>query len=167
MKILLCIFLMPFGKAYLQTFDLTGIRGLYQRAPELKSDAMQLNQLMEQVGIDSADPVLLCYKGANEMITAKYALNPFVKYKKVNTGKIMIQKAVCRDTLNLEMRFIRYSIQSSLPAFLGYRSQLESDERFLLNNTKKSKDTELKEMIHKYLSTARITKRQPIKQLAN
>jgi len=152
MKVLLWLCFVPFGAGALQTFELSKIRNLYCNAPKEKQDAIQLNQLMLQVDSGTAIPVLVCYKGANEMIQAKYTLNPISKLEKFNRGKDLIKKAFSRDTLNLEMHFIRYSVQSNLPAFLGYRDELEEDKRVLLNNTKDSKDLELKEMIFNYLS---------------
>jgi len=86
------------------------------------------------------------------MIQAKYSLNPIIKLEKFNRGKELITKALNRDTLSLEMRFIRYSIQSNLPAFLGFHDEMYTDKRFLVDNVKISNDPELKEMIINYLS---------------
>ena len=101
------------------------------------------------------------------MIQAKYTLNPVNKLDRFNKGKELIRTAFSRDTLNLEMRFIRFSIQSNLPSFLGYRGNLDQDKRFLLNNTKTSKDTELQEMIFNYLSGLAVIKPVELKQLKN
>ena len=166
MKILLWLSLIPFGIPAVQTLDLHQIRGLYHRAAEVKQDALQLNHLMSQVNT-SAAPVLICYKGANEMIQAKYALNPITKLDQFNKGKELIKKAFSRDTLNLEMRFIRFSIQNNLPSFLGYRDNLDQDKRFLLNNTKASNDPELQEMIFNYLSGLALIKPEELKLLKN
>jgi hypothetical protein len=166
MKVLLYLFMLPLGALAIQTIDLSKIRGLYQRAAEVKHDALQLNKLMLQVDSDAA-PLLLCYKGANEMIQAKYAINPIVKLEKFTKGKNLIKKAFLRDTLNLEMRFIRFSIQSNLPSFLGYHNELDNDKRYLSDNTKDIKDPELKEMIFNYLSGLAVIKQGELKQLKN
>lgn len=167
MKVLLWFCLLPFGTTAGQTVDLNKIRGLYHSAAEIKQDAAQLNQLLLQVDSGSAVPVLICYKGANEMIQAKYSLNPVVKLNKFNKGKELIKKAFNRDTLNLEIRFIRYSIQSNLPAFLGYHDDLSKDQQFLLDNTRDNKDPRLKEMIFNYLSALSVIKPEELKQLKN
>ena len=158
MKYLLCLSLIPLGIFTVQTLDIHQIRELYHRAAEVKQDARKLNNLMFQVDTAAGAPVLICYKGANEMIQAKYTLNPVNKLEKFNKGKDLIKKAFSRDTLNLEMRFIRFSIQSNLPSFLGFRDNLEQDKRYLLNNTKTSKDPELQEMIFNYLSGLAVIK---------
>ncbi|MGF7082123.1 hypothetical protein [Mucilaginibacter sp. UYCu711] len=166
MKVLMYLFMVPLGALVVQVNDLSKIRGLYKSAAEVKVDAVQLNKLMLQVDSDAA-PLLVCYKGANEMIQAKYTINPIVKFAKFNKGKDLIKKAFSRDTLNLEMRFIRFSIQSNLPTFLGYRDELDNDKRYLLNNTKDSKDTILKEMIFNYLTGLNVIKQEELKQLKN
>lgn len=151
-------FLLPFSALAVQTLDLSKIRDLYSRAPLIKSDALQLNQLMIQVDTATASGVLACYKGANEMIQAKYTLNPMAKLDKFNKGKQLITKAVARDTFNLEVRFIRYTIQSNLPSFLGYHNNLSADKKFLQTNTKNNKDPELRQMIFNYLSASIVSK---------
>jgi hypothetical protein len=136
-----------------QTVDMSKIRHLYQGAPLVKQDATQLESLLQNINSNTATPVLVCYKGASEMIQAKYAFNPFTKLEKFNKGKELLQKAISRDTLDLEMRYIRFSIQSNLPSFLDYHDELNMDKRFLVENTKNTKDPELKKMISNYLTT--------------
>lgn len=166
MKNLVWLLLLPISAFALQTLDLHQVRMLYHTAAEVKQDAAQLNKLMLQVD-SGALSVMVCYKGANEMIQAKYAINPITKLDKFNKGKDMIQKAFSRDTLNLEIRFIRFAIQSNLPAFLNYNNDLNKDKRFLLVNTKASKDPELQEMIYNYLSGLNVIKPEELKQLKN
>jgi hypothetical protein len=166
MKNLIWLLLLPFSAFAIQTPDLHHIRAWYQRAAAVKHDAAQLNKLLLQVD-SNALPVIVCYKGANEMIQAKYTLNPLAKLNRFNRGKELIQKAFSRDTLNLEIRFIRYAIQSNLPAFLGYHEELNKDKRFLLDNTKASQDPELQEMIFNYLSGLTVIKPEELKQLKN
>jgi hypothetical protein len=167
MKIWLWLCLLPLAAPPVQIVDLSKIRVLYHQAAEVKQDAEQLNHLMLLVDSSTAVPLLVCYKGANEMIQAKYMLNPMNKLEKFNKGKKLINKAFSRDTLNLEMHFIRYSIQSNLPAFLGYHDDLVKDKQFLLLNTRDNKDAELKEMIFNYLSALPFIKPDELKQLKN
>ncbi|WP_428331484.1 hypothetical protein [Mucilaginibacter sp.] len=167
MRFLLMLCILPGFIQVPQNVDISKIRGLYHSAPVVKQDARQFYQLMLGVDSSAAAPVLICYKGASEMIQAKYALNPIAKLDKFNKGKALLKKAISRDTLDLEMRFIRFSIQSNLPAFLGYHDELETDKRFLLDKTKDNKDPELKEIIYNYLSSLPIIKPEELKQLKN
>ena len=112
MKILLSLLLIHMASGQ-QIAIISRIRNLYQTAPLVKQDANQLDELMVGVNADHDSPVLICYKGAAEMIDAKYTLNPIMKFLDFKKGTDLINNALLRDSLNLEMRFIRLSIQSS------------------------------------------------------
>jgi hypothetical protein len=150
-----------------QPVNINKIRDLYCSAPLVKQDAKQLDQLMVGVNVDTNAPVLVCYKGASQMIDAKYSLNPYLKFENFNKGKELMTKAISRDTLNLEMRFIRYSIQSNLPGFLGYHDELSSDKNFLLVNTRLASDPQLKEIIFTFFCGQSMIKPEELKQLKN
>jgi hypothetical protein len=150
----------------LQTNDLSEIRRLYGRANLSKDDAQLFCRLVQPVD-SNAIPLLYCYKGAGEMLQAKYALNPVAKLKKFNLGKAWIAAAFNRDSLNLEMRFIRFSIQSNVPTFLGYRAELAGDKKFLLEHMDGCPDTALKKMVINYLTTSGELKPQDLKQPGN
>ncbi len=146
-----------------QPGELTEIRRLYARAPLFKADAQQFNKLLLSVDSSSA-PVLCCYKGAAEMIAAKYAINPIIKLQRFNAGKAWISAAVKRDTLALEMRFVRFSIQSNLPVFLGYREDIGTDKDFLLRHVRNCADPELKKMIINYITVSAALTAEELKQ---
>lgn len=93
------------------------------------------------------------------MIQAKYAFNPFVKYERFKSGKALIEQAFQRDSTNLEIRLIRYSIQSNLPGFLGYHSDLNKDKLFIQKHLDDCPDTELKRLIMSYPS---LTSKKPV-----
>lgn len=153
MKLFSLSLIMVFVVSLGQNNDLLLLRQLYARAALSKTAARQLQQRALTIDSNSA-PLLYCYKGANEMIQAKHALNPMVKLEKFNRGKTWITAAIQRDTTDLEMRFIRFSVQSNLPVFLGYRDEVIGDKIFLLRHIKACQDTELKKMIVNYMTTA-------------
>ena len=157
MKLIFILFLIPSWGLEQEIIDLKEIRSLYQRAPLEKSASREFSSRLGKVD-SSALPVLQCYKGASLMIEAKYGINPISKMDKFNGGKNLVQSAVSRDSLNLEMRFIRFSLQSNLPAFLGYHSELAGDRAFLLRHTGECSDTGLKLMITNYLNSLKPVK---------
>ncbi len=136
----------------IQNKELSDVRQLYRQAGSSKNDARRLQQLLSKVDSNSS-PLLYCYKGASEMIQAKYALNPMNKLARFSSGKSWISRAESRDTSDIEMRFIRFSVQSNLPAFLGYRQDINRDKIFLKEHLKDVDDMELKKMIVNYLNT--------------
>lgn len=80
---------------------------------------------------------------------------------------MMLEKAVSRDSSNLEIRFLRYSIQKNLPSFLDYKGNIIADERFLLEKTSESNDNELKEIIVNYLAATNAFTAAELKKLKN
>ena len=85
------------------------------------------------------------------MIMAKHVFNPFSKLSYFNKGKLILEKAIQAEGKNVELRFLRYSIQTNVPAFLGYKSNLKNDYNFLKQAIPGIKDSVLKKIITSYL----------------
>jgi hypothetical protein len=147
-----------------QTNPIINIRRLYQRAALYKTDAQELDKLVREVNSKSL-PLLLCYKGANEMIKAKHSFNPIAKLDQFSRGKNFISTAFSRDSLNLEMRFIRFSLQSNLPGFLGYRGYLKTDKIYILGHLADCPDADLKHMVTNYLTNSASLTPEEMKQI--
>ncbi|MEJ7779687.1 MAG: hypothetical protein WKF68_08855 [Daejeonella sp.] len=91
------------------------------------------------------------YRGGANMIMAKHVFNPFSKLSYFNKGKSMLEKAIQAEGKNVELRFLRYSIQTNVPVFLGYKSHLKNDYDFLKQAIPAIKDSNLKKIITSYL----------------
>jgi len=90
------------------------------------------------------------YKGALFMMKASYAWMPTEKLHYFNQGKDVLEQAIKKEPENAELRFIRYSLQQSIPTFLGYDHK-RTDREFLQKELPLIKDAELKKLIHSYL----------------
>jgi len=66
----------------------------------------------------------------------------------------MKKKELKTNPNNVELRFIRLSIQYHIPKYLGYHNEIESDKDFVMNNLYKMSDKFTKEKIYKYLKGA-------------
>lgn len=130
------------------------VRDLFYQAATDKTAAEKFARVMSVVDNNSS-PVLLCYKGVAEMIQAKHVFNPFSKLMKFKNGKVLIEESISRDPDDLELRFLRFSIQSNLPGFLGYDDEIASDKMRLLKGYNGIKDNELKKRILDYLTTSK------------
>lgn len=142
------------------------IRNCYQAASIQKAAAEKLNQLTLNID-SSAAPVMIAYKGANEMVQAKYAFNPMTKLSRFNKGKALLQMAVSLDSLSLETRFLRFSIQSNIPSLLNYNGEISTDKQFLMNNTSICQDRGLKDMILNYFAATHTLTEAELKKLKN
>jgi hypothetical protein len=145
---------------------LAELRNCYRQAATQKTVAKKLDQLLAMVDTNAA-PVLIGYKGANEMIQAKYVINPIAKLSKFNRGKDFLQLAINRDTSNLETRFLRFSIQSNIPVWLNYKDEMIADKHFLIDHFSRSKDQELKDMIIGYFIATNTLTEIEIKKIKN
>lgn len=165
MKILLLITFLLTGTYIASTKpELKQVRALFFEAASEKTAAVKLAQLMSTVDMEDA-PVLICYKGVAEMMQAKYAFNPFSKLSKFNKGKALIEEAIKMDPHNLEMRFLRFSIQTNLPSLLKYDQQIKDDKVFLLNKINNIQDKDLKLKVFTYLSSSKYCTKEDLKKL--
>jgi hypothetical protein len=81
----------------------------------------------------SMDPTVMAYAAGAEMASAQYKFSPFSKLSAFNSGKAKLEPIVKANPQNVEVRFIRYTIQLKCPAMLGYSKELKSDRAFILN----------------------------------
>jgi hypothetical protein len=63
----------------------------------------------------------------------------------------MLESAIQADNANIELRFLRYTIQTSVPSFLNYSGEKKADKLFLSKSIPDLKDQELKKIINAYL----------------
>ncbi|SFH88457.1 hypothetical protein SAMN05443292_0610 [Halpernia frigidisoli] len=96
-------------------------------------------------------PIFGAYIGIGNLFMAKHAGNPFSKLSYFKTGKKFLEKAVSSAPESLEIRFLRYTTQTEMPAFLGYNKNMAEDKIFILDHYKDSKDEVLVEQIKQFL----------------
>lgn len=149
MRILVVILVIMGSSGSQQNTSLSQVRSLYQRASEEEKAGKKLLKLTEEY--DEENPVFLGYYGAAHMMMAKHVINPFSKMSHFNKGKKLYTRAIGSAPENIELRFLRFAVQSEAPGFLGYKENLEEDKNFLLSHIQKVSDPELYKMIVEYL----------------
>ncbi|TKC09584.1 hypothetical protein [Pedobacter frigoris] len=165
MRIIFCLILcLISGYSGLSEPKVTELRNLFYESESDKSAWAKFVKLVESVNTKSS-PLLVCYKGVSEMMGAKYTVNPVSKLRKFKKGKFFIEEAVKREPANIEIRFLRFSIQTNLPTFLGYNDQIKEDKLMLLNNLSKIRDKNLKTNIATYLSSSKYCTEEEKKKL--
>lgn len=85
----------------------------------------------------------LGYLGGLQTIWAKYVFSPMSKLNTFNKGKKNIEQAIKKEPNNVELRFIRLSVQKNAPSFLGYNSNIKEDIQFIKNNRSEIKSETL------------------------
>jgi len=88
------------------------------------------------------------YLGVLIIKSAQYS-NGIDRLKKFQYGKLLLEKAIEDDPLNIEFRFLRFVTQENCPIFLRYNNNLKEDKQFILKRYK-SLDLIVKQEINLY-----------------
>jgi len=148
-KLLLLIFIFIYSIGFGSYIE---YRNLFAASP---NDEAKATLLIEKTkNATTATPVDLGYLGGAKMAMANHCYMPNNKLKYFNEGKNLLQSAIIAAPNNIELRFIRFSIQCNVPSFLGYSSNLEADKTSLINHLKSSaakNDSDLKTRIKNFL----------------
>jgi hypothetical protein len=67
------------------------------------------------------------YMAALEALKAKHTWNPYFKVKYLSDAEKSFKNAVANDPHNIEIRFMRFSVEHNVPGFLGYNKNLDAD----------------------------------------
>lgn len=143
---------------------LNRLRGMYGSAGQREDSAKKMYSMLKPV-TETSEPVLLCYKGALTMMQAKFFFNPFTKFGYFLKGKRLVENAIARDSSNIEMRYLRFTLQSNLPSFLCYNSQLKTDKDYLINHCLLLSNPVLQEIIISFLLTSKYCSNEDVKKL--
>lgn len=84
----------------------------------------------------SNDALITAYIGTLEALKAKHAWNPYNKVKYVSLSQKTMAKAVKQEPNNLQIRFMRFSIQHFTPGFLGYSTEIQEDRKAIISHYK-------------------------------
>jgi hypothetical protein len=130
--------------------DIAALRKLYYKAPTNKSDEETFLKTMEQLQIGK-NPLLLCYKGVALILQANYCFNPYDKWSCFRKGKALMELAVEADPENIEIRFMRFCVQTNAPVFLNYHAELFVDKTKILKAWNTIPDNDLKDKIKSFI----------------
>lgn len=131
---------------------LVAIRKLYSEAATKKESFKEFKSILEK-NTDNTT-TLNGYRGCSLMIEANYLNNPISKLNYFNKGKEILEKSINKDSENVELRFLRFTIQSKAPSILGYSSEIKNDKKFLLKNWTKISDLTLKNNVILFLKNS-------------
>ncbi|MGI4875238.1 MAG: hypothetical protein ACRYFX_29120 [Janthinobacterium lividum] len=111
-------------------FSSATLRRLYQQAATDKAAGEQFYNLLH--GYQQQDALVLAYKAASEAIKARDA-SMLNKLTYVQEAARSFEQAVSLNPGSAEIRFLRFSVESNLPAFLGLSKHVEEDKILLLH----------------------------------
>jgi hypothetical protein len=118
-------FLLPNGQV-----DLPHLRREYLAAV---ADGAKVNALLDRLArLPAPPPLVVAFRGALETLKARDLWNPLEKLKWSQQSQATLAQAVAVDPDNLEIRFLRYSIQHGLPGYLGLSQHLATDRAAIM-----------------------------------
>ena len=128
---------------------LSEVREDYIKASGNKEITTKLFDLLSEVTKDD-EKVYVAYKGASLTLMAKYTKAKKEKKVFFKEGAGLIEFAVLAAPKDIEIRVIRLSIQENAPKFLKYRSKLQEDKQFVLDNYNKIKSKSVQSFVRSY-----------------
>lgn len=128
-QLIICIFIYLLPAT--TTPDLYKIRSEYQQAIEDEGKAKQLFKWLDQK--ESLNPIYKAYKGACYTLLAKHASFPSTKLNYLKQGLQTLNEVIHANPNLTEARYLRYTIEINVPAFLSLSEHVKQDEIFLKN----------------------------------
>ncbi len=115
-----------------QATDLDLVRANYKK---MVSDKELCERVIAELTMTKNNSAVhLGYLGGLQTIWANHVFSPISKLNTFKEGKKNIEQAIKKEPNNVELRFIRLSVQKNAPSFLGYRSNINEDTDFIKEN---------------------------------
>ncbi|HEY8401491.1 MAG TPA: hypothetical protein VIK89_09530 [Cytophagaceae bacterium] len=118
--------------------SLQDIRKEYVEAAEDKKKADKFHERLSNN--DNQTGILQAYRAAAEALLGKHAFFVTRKVAYVKRSLRMFEEAVRKDPENIEIRYLRFSIEHHLPAFLGMSDHLQEDVQHIVKNACKASE---------------------------
>lgn len=115
----------------LKAQDMHSLRAGLEKAVQDKKLCAEMLESLEPL---QDEALYLAYLGAYQAIWANHLLNPFAKLATFKKGKKNINQAVSVAPKNIEIRFVRLTIQQNAPSFLSYQQHKQEDAVFIRKN---------------------------------
>lgn len=130
-------------------YSLDDVRANYS---QLATDKKMCSELLAQLEKNKDQSAThLAYLGGLQTIWANHVFSPISKLKTFNKGKKNIEQAIKKEPDNVELRFIRLSVQKNAPNFLGYHYNINEDIQFIKNNRSQIKSNVINQYIESLL----------------
>ena len=123
---------------------------------KVNSDEISLDEFEELLNQTSNTNIeIQGYKTMLWFLKAKDYYNPLNKLEAFNKGRQLLEKLLIQYPDNLELHFLRLTIQDHAPSFLGYNDHIKKDEQFITLNINQLSDSDLKNRVLLYLKEGR------------
>ena len=130
--------------------ELEQYRSLYYGVCLNETDIHDFSNFLE-LHSKNDDEVKKGYQAVIWFLWADYHWSPVKKWKCFSKGKDSLDELISANRDNVELRFLRLTIQDNSPKILGYNSNIEKDKDFIYSKLDEISDVDLKDRIVNYL----------------
>lgn len=121
---------------FFMSFNATGLDVVRANYNKLVSDKELCEKMIVELAeLKNNSATHLAYLGGLQAILANHVVSPISKLHTFKEGKKNIEQAIKKEPDNIELRFIRLSVQKKAPSFLGYKSNINEDTEFIKKNS--------------------------------
>ena len=140
------------------------VRQLYDRSVADESACRKLTGMLKPYTAEN-NPLLAGYRACATMVMAKHVFSPVAKYSYFKEGRSLLEKAISKAPSGIELRFLRFTVQTNLPWFLNYNDEISTDKKFLLRSLPGVTDLALKQKMIRYFNSSAELSKEEKKQL--
>src|SRR5690554_2513105 len=131
------------------------LESIREQYPQAINDVALTTRLYDALSdVSETDAVLLAYKGAVATLMANFAKRVKDKKAYFTEGAQLIEEAVKAASQDIEIRYIRLSVQENAPKFLKYNDSIEADKAFVLSHLPEVESSSLKTEITSYIKNS-------------
>lgn len=152
--IVLLLFLSARISAFCQGVTLEEARKIYTESMDNKITCEAAYAKFASVK-NTGNPLLTGYKGAVSVAMSKHGKAAKEKLAYFNEGKKLIESAILEDDKNVELKFIRFTIQTNVPPALKYNKDITTDKKYIIDNLASVKNSGVRSRIKEYLLKAK------------
>jgi hypothetical protein len=129
--------------------DLVRIREMCSAAYQKDNPEEITNELNQS---EYHSPIFKGYQSIILMLQAKISNSPLEKIKYFNKGKYLLESTIAADNENVELRYLRFCVQTNVPFYLFYNDDIEKDKKYIMENWNRIQDEDLKSRIKRIMT---------------
>lgn len=132
-----------------QVEKLKSIRSDFERNKDNPSQCLMHIKKLE----NAHEPEIKGYQAMYMFMMAQHSSDLFSKWSYFHKGKKLLEEVISQNPDNIELKFLRFMIQTNIPAILGYNTDIHTDKKELMYalTNKKIIDTDLEQRIKQLL----------------
>jgi hypothetical protein len=126
------------------------LRRLYKEASENEKKLKDFEQAIQQEEVSEA--IRYAYKGALQALKGKYSFLPAIKLNFFWEASGYLQKALAQEPENVEIIFLRFTVECGVPSLMSYALHLQEDRKKIVELLPESHlEEDFKKAIAEYL----------------